>query len=196
MCSVGGPMDVEFSERVKGKDYRCRSCGERFKGVGKRPVCPAASRKMSKRYDPGPEELLLLEGKESFLIVGKAGSTFCLCIETFNDEYCQGVADDDLVAVSAPEGGSKEAAMMLLELVRKHRLPLMVLPRDHPGSKRLSYVVSVGPEIRPSRYRTARHPSGAAGALCLGRILGHGGAICMWGDRTGERPLWHLHNIH
>jgi hypothetical protein len=114
---------------------------------------------MSKRYDPGPEELLLLEGKESFLIVGRAGSTFCLCIETFNEEYCQGVAEDDLVAVSAPEGGSKEAAMMLLELVRRHRLPLMVLPRDHPGSGRLSYVVSVGPEIRLScTIQRGTHP--------------------------------------
>ena len=114
---------------------------------------------MSKRYNPGPEELLLLEGKESFLIVGRAGSTFCLCIETFNEEYCQGVAENDLVAVSAPEGGSKEAAMMLLELVRRHRLPLMVLPRDHPGSKRLSYVVSVGPEIRLScTIQRGTHP--------------------------------------
>jgi len=41
MCSVGGPMDVEFSERVKAKDYRCKACGERFKGVGKRPMCPS-----------------------------------------------------------------------------------------------------------------------------------------------------------
>ena len=41
MCSVGGPMDVEYDERVKGKDYRCKSCGEHFKGVGKRPVCPS-----------------------------------------------------------------------------------------------------------------------------------------------------------
>ncbi len=114
---------------------------------------------MSKRYEPGPEKLLLLEGKNSFLIVGIAGSTFCLCIETFSDEYCQGVAEDDLVAVSAPEGGSKEAAMMLLELVRRHRLPLMVLPQDHPGSKRLSYVVSVGPEIRLScNIQRGTHP--------------------------------------
>jgi rubrerythrin len=41
MCTVGGPMDVEYTERVKGKDYRCKSCGERFKAVGKRPVCPS-----------------------------------------------------------------------------------------------------------------------------------------------------------
>ncbi len=41
MCSVGGPMDIEFSERVKGKDYKCNDCGEKFKGLGKKPVCPS-----------------------------------------------------------------------------------------------------------------------------------------------------------
>ena len=32
---------------------------------------------------------------------------------------------------------------MLLELVRRYHLPLLVLPRDHPGSGRLPLVVSV-----------------------------------------------------
>ncbi len=34
-------MDVEYNERVKGKKYRCRDCGESFEGVGKHPVCPS-----------------------------------------------------------------------------------------------------------------------------------------------------------
>lgn len=41
MCTVGGPMDIEVPERVKGKDYRCNDCGEQFKGLGKNPVCPS-----------------------------------------------------------------------------------------------------------------------------------------------------------
>ncbi|MFA7072353.1 MAG: hypothetical protein WC138_07590, partial [Methanoculleus sp.] len=41
MCTVGGPVDIEFNERVKGKNYRCKECGERFKGIGKRPMCPS-----------------------------------------------------------------------------------------------------------------------------------------------------------
>jgi predicted Zn-ribbon and HTH transcriptional regulator len=41
VCSVGGPMDIDYKERVKGKDYKCRSCGEKFKGVGKHPICPS-----------------------------------------------------------------------------------------------------------------------------------------------------------
>lgn len=41
MCTVGGPVDMDLPpERVKGKDYRCNECGEKFKGIGKRPVCP------------------------------------------------------------------------------------------------------------------------------------------------------------
>jgi len=73
---------------------------------------------------------------------------FPLCIETSDGEYCQGMSPGDLVAVSAPEGGSVEPALMLLELVRTHHLPLVVLPKNHPGSKRIPYVVSAGPEIR------------------------------------------------
>jgi hypothetical protein len=36
---------------------------------------------------------------------------------------------------------------MLLELVRTYHLPLVVLPRGHPGSRRLKHVVSAGPVI-------------------------------------------------
>jgi hypothetical protein len=42
MCTVGGPVDIDIPpDRLKGKDYRCKECGERFKGVGKRPMCPS-----------------------------------------------------------------------------------------------------------------------------------------------------------
>ncbi|WP_332450863.1 alpha/beta hydrolase [Methanoculleus sp.] len=103
--------------------------------------------------------LLLIQGERSLLLVGKAGSRFTLCIETPDDEYCQGVGPDDLVAVSMPEGGPLEQARMMLELVRRYRIPLVVLPKDHPGSKRLSMVVSVAPEIVLScDIRRGTHP--------------------------------------
>jgi hypothetical protein len=48
---------------------------------------------------------------------------------------------------------------MLVEFVRKYRMPLMVLPRDHPGSKRFRYVVSAGPVINSScSIRRGTHP--------------------------------------
>ena len=90
---------------------------------------------------------LLIRQGSSFLMVARAGHRFSLCIETSSDEYCQGIEPDDLLVVSAPEGGEPEAAVMLIELIRKFHLPLVVLPKDHPGSRRLRYVVSAGHAI-------------------------------------------------
>jgi hypothetical protein len=93
------------------------------------------------------DELLLIRGTRSFLLVAKAMEKFALCIETMEEEYCQGVKPGDLVVVSAPEGGAIEPAQMLVELVRTYHLPLLVLPKPHPGSWRIRYVVSVGSKI-------------------------------------------------
>ena len=41
MCSVGGPIDIDLAEGIKGKKYRCNDCGEIFTGLGKHPVCPS-----------------------------------------------------------------------------------------------------------------------------------------------------------
>ena len=108
---------------------------------------------------PLDNELLIIRGKESFLIVGTVKSGFGLCIETSHDEYCQRVDDGDLVVVSGPEGGAIEPALMLMDLVRTFHVPLLVLPKDHPGSRRISYVVSVGPEILTScSVKRGTHP--------------------------------------
>jgi len=97
---------------------------------------------------PFSRDVLRISGTHSFLLAALVCEPFPLCIETSDGEYCQGMSPGDLVAVSAPEGGSVEPALMLLELVRTHHLPLVVLPKNHPGSKRIPYVVSAGPEIR------------------------------------------------
>ena len=105
------------------------------------------------------DELMLIRGKQSFLLVAKVKGSFGLCIETSDDEYCQGVEAGDLVVVSAPEGGALEPALMLTDLVRTFHIPLLVLPRNHPGSRRISYVVSVGPEIFTScSIQRGTHP--------------------------------------
>src|SRR5512137_2441259 len=105
------------------------------------------------------DEMLLIRGNQSFLLVAKVKSTFGLCIETSDDEYIQGVEAGDLVVVSAPEGGAVEPALMLIDLVRTFHLPLLVLPKNHPGSRRISYVVSAGPEIFTScSIRRGTHP--------------------------------------
>jgi hypothetical protein len=105
------------------------------------------------------DESLLIKGKTSFLLVALVKNDFGLCIETSDDEYVQGVETGDLVVVSAPEGGAIEPALMLIDLVRTFHVPLLVLPKNHPGSKRISYVVSVGPEIFTScSIRRGTHP--------------------------------------
>ena len=105
------------------------------------------------------DELLLIRGKKSFLLVGRVNTSFALCIETFQEEYCQTISSGDLVVVSAPEGGLIEPAFMLIELVRTYHIPLLVLPKDHPGSRRIAYVVSVGPKIETDcGIRRGTHP--------------------------------------
>jgi hypothetical protein len=99
---------------------------------------------------PLDDGLLLIRGNHSFLLIGKVKDRFSLCIETSTEEFCQGVMPGDVVVVSAPEGGPVEPALMLMDLVRTYHVPLLVLPRDHPGSRRISRVVSVAPEIRTS----------------------------------------------
>jgi len=96
---------------------------------------------------PLNDELLLIRSGHSFLLVARVNALFGLCIETTTKEFCQTVEPADLVVISAPEGGAIEPAMMLVEFVRTYRLPLIVLPKDHPGSKRFTYLVSVAPEI-------------------------------------------------
>jgi hypothetical protein len=93
------------------------------------------------------DSVLVIRGDHSFLIAGLAEGRFPLCIETMEEEYCETIEPYHLVAVSAPEGGEYTPALMLMELVRSYRFPLVVLPGNHPGSRRLRYVVSAGPEI-------------------------------------------------
>jgi hypothetical protein len=131
---------------------------------------------------PLTDGFLLISGERSFLLVARAGASFGLRIETFDEEYSQTVESDDLVAVSAPEGGALEPACMLAEFVRTYRTPLIVLPKDHPGSKRFSYLVSVGPVINTScTIKRGTHPE--QHLLCssdelAGIILeGHSGSV-------------------
>jgi hypothetical protein len=131
---------------------------------------------------PLADEYLLISGEHSFLLVGRVGNRFGLRIETLDGEYSQTVDPDDLVAVSAPEGGPLEPAWMLAEFVRTYRMPLIVLPKDHPGSKRFSYLVSAGPVISTScTIRRGTHPEQhlicASDDLAGLELEGHAGTV-------------------
>jgi Zn finger protein HypA/HybF involved in hydrogenase expression len=41
MCTVGGPMaDIDI-KKMKTRKCRCLDCGNEFKGVGRRVICPS-----------------------------------------------------------------------------------------------------------------------------------------------------------
>jgi hypothetical protein len=110
-------------------------------------------------FHPLGDGYLVLEGAHSFLAVARALRPLPVCIETAGSEVVQGLAPDDLVAASAPAGGPVMPALMLIELVRSYRMPLIVLPKGHPGSRRLPIVVSAGPAIRLScEIQRGTHP--------------------------------------
>ena len=90
---------------------------------------------------------LCIQSRKSFLLIGRVLSSFHVFIETNREEYSQYLEEGDLVVVSAPEGGELGQAIILLELIREYQAPLIVLPKDHPGSKRLKMVVSAGDHI-------------------------------------------------
>ena len=98
------------------------------------------------RYSPG-DGILLVRGRSSFLLAAPARERFTLFLEDCQGEIVQSVEPDDLVVVSAPEGGPLEPALLLLRLVRDHHVPLIILPKGHPGSRRLRRVVSVAPRV-------------------------------------------------
>ena len=99
-------------------------------------------------FHPLDDGYLVFEGSSSFLVVARALRRLPLCIESVEGEVVQGLEPDDLIAASAPAGGPLAPALMLIELVRRYGLPLVVLPKGHPGSRRLPIVVSAGPAIR------------------------------------------------
>jgi len=108
---------------------------------------------------PDLQTLLFIEGTRSFVIAGIIGKRFPLCLETLTGEVCVTLDRGDIVAVSAPEGGPLEPAVMLLELVRSYHHPVIVLPSGHPGSKRLRFIVSAASEISLScTIQRGTHP--------------------------------------
>ena len=45
MCSVGDSFDIDMGEKLPAKDYVCKACGNRFKGIGKNVKCPSCQSK-------------------------------------------------------------------------------------------------------------------------------------------------------
>lgn len=90
------------------------------------------------------DEYLCIRSNYSFILIGRVLNPFTLFIETSQVEHCQYLETGDLVVVSAPEGGRIGHGIILLELIREYHVPLVVLPKGHPGSKKIPMVVSAG----------------------------------------------------
>jgi hypothetical protein len=41
MCTVGGGPDIGQIEEIAAKDYECLDCNNKFKAMGRRPMCPS-----------------------------------------------------------------------------------------------------------------------------------------------------------
>lgn len=110
----------------------------------------------------GPNEILFLVGKSGELGVAKASKDMEIFIGTPEmDEVVQFLQPDDLIAVSAFDVGDKseKGIKSMLYLLRELASPIIVLPENHPTSKRLKMVVSCGEVIRLScNIQPGTHP--------------------------------------
>ena len=104
-----------------------------------------------RRVKLSPDEILFLKGSSGELGVVKATKDIQIFIGTSEgDEVVQFLQADDLIAVSIFSVGKKaeKGIRCMVHLIKEHNSPIVVLPEDHPTSKRLSMVVSCGDFIK------------------------------------------------
>ncbi|MDR0438626.1 MAG: alpha/beta hydrolase [Methanocalculaceae archaeon] len=142
------------------------------------------------------DDPIILRGHSSFLLVARVAKKFPLMIETDDEELVQGVYPGDLIIVSALEGGEIAPALYLLEMVKTCHTPVITLGKNHPASKRLSYVISAATriEMRCDIHR-GTHPE--QHLLCTanefaGMILSAEGDELVIENSIGELRLSHL----
>ena len=108
------------------------------------------------------DEILFLLGESGMIGIVKAGEEKMLFIEgADNEEIVQYLEADDLIAVSSFNLGEKyeKGIRALAYITRDIESPIIVLPKEHPASKRLKMVLSVGENVRlDCRIRPGTHP--------------------------------------
>jgi hypothetical protein len=97
-------------------------------------------------------EMLLLRGKEGTLGIVKVGENNQFFLETEKEEILLALEPDDLLVASGFETDEKtvNGLKCVLYMIREVGSPFIVLPKNHPASKRLKIVVSVGDRTRLS----------------------------------------------
>ncbi len=115
-----------------------------------------------RRVKLSPREILFLKGSSGELGLVKASRDMQIFIGTpEGEEIVQFLQAEDLIAVSAFSVGTKaeKGIRCMIHLIKDHSAPIVVLPKDHPTSKRLNMVVSCGDIIRlDCNIRPGTHP--------------------------------------
>lgn len=97
-------------------------------------------------------EMLLLRGKKGILGIVKAGESRQFFIETEKEEILLALEPDDLLVASGFGIDKKtvNGLKCVLYMIRETGSPFIVLPKNHPATKRLKIVVSAGDRTRIS----------------------------------------------
>lgn len=97
-------------------------------------------------------EMLMLHGNNGVIGIVKAGNNNLFFLETEEEEIILGLEPDDLLVSSGfdTEKSTINGIKCVLYTIREVGTPLIVLPKNHPASKRLKIVVSVGSRTRIS----------------------------------------------
>ena len=97
-------------------------------------------------------EMLLLRGQEGTLGIVKVGEKNQFFLETEIDEILLSLDPDDLLVASGfgTDKITLNGLKCVLYMIREVGSPFIVLPKNHPASKRLKIVVSAGGRTRVS----------------------------------------------
>ncbi len=102
------------------------------------------------RIGLGSDEILFLVGSSGVLGLAKTGRNMEIFIGTpEKEEIVVFLEKDDLIAVSTFEVGlrAEKGIKSMVYLLKEFGSPIIVLPENHPTSKRLGMVVACGDHI-------------------------------------------------
>ncbi|MCE8424082.1 MAG: hypothetical protein J5U17_11200 [Candidatus Methanoperedens sp.] len=107
------------------------------------------------------DEILLVRGKKGTLGIVKAGEDNQFFLETEKEEILLALEPEDLLVASGFGTDEKivKGLKCMLYIIREVRSPFIVLPKNHPASKRLKMVISAGSKTRLScSIKPGTHP--------------------------------------
>ncbi len=104
---------------------------------------------MNAEFPLSYNEILFLCDDHNTVGIVKAHDARRAFIETDDEELVQFLSAEDLIAASCFKGGDRAMDMVrcMLFLVREGGIPLLVLKKGHPATRRIPLVVSAGEKI-------------------------------------------------